>query len=483
MIVRKDIWKADDADGIWNETVLAYALGFAALANPVAGKPESWDLSYQAAVHDMNPLPPVGDLRATCQHDTWFFLPWHRMYLLHFESVLRAIIADLDHPGISDATRTSWALPYWNYQPPAYRYLPRAFREPDLPGGGGPNPLAQANRFPPVQQGTQPLDDDQVEFAGWWTESVFTLPGAPSFGGSDTSGPRHRPLDFRSSGALEQTPHGSVHMYVGRDMRDFTRAGFDPIFWLHHCNLDRLWEVWCQGGGTPRSNPVAGSWTSQKFGFLDAAGSVWSGTPAGVESTTALGYTYEDTSPPTAPTSPTRSRVRGGPVPDDESWRSELTTRPLGSADEPLVLQTTARTIGVNLASDEGVFTRAKRPAPAHIILQVGNIEVDPEDLQRTDDGDGLIGTYAIYLEGTRPGVEAFVGNLSLFGLRESMAEEGHPLAYTFDITDAVGILRSQDAWSWERANIRVQPSNLEAYEGGGEIIPIRVGNFTVSYQ
>ena len=142
MTERRDIWKAHEDDGLWNETVLAYALAFGELAKPKPNRPASWDLTYQAAVHDMNPLPPRGDLRAQCQHDTWFFLPWHRMYLLHFEAVIRAIILDLPAGPISDETRDSWALPYWDYGPAANRLLPPAFREAALPDGT-PNPLAR----------------------------------------------------------------------------------------------------------------------------------------------------------------------------------------------------------------------------------------------------------------------------------------------------------------------------------------------------
>ena len=60
------------------------------------------------------------------------------------------------------------------------------------------------------------------------------------------------------SGLLEDTPHGGVHVLVGNDfdqfgnpvragwMGSFFTAGLDPIFWLHHANLDRLWQVWLE---------------------------------------------------------------------------------------------------------------------------------------------------------------------------------------------------------------------------------------------
>nr|WP_287390271.1 hypothetical protein [Candidatus Microthrix sp.] len=120
---------------------------------------------------------------------------------------------------------------------------------------------------------------------------------------------------------------------------------------------------------------------------------------------------------------------------------------------------------------------------PARIILDVNNIGLAPASLRRIEAGTGLIGTYAVYLEGTRTGVEAFVGNLPLFGLIESLREDGHQLGYTFDITDAVGTLSAQDAWEWEHADIRVQPNNPDLYADEAEIVTVTVGNFTISYQ
>lgn len=32
-------------------------------------------------------------------------------------------------------------------------------------------------------------------------------------------------------------------------MADPYLAGVDPIFWLHHCNVDRLWEAWMNTSG------------------------------------------------------------------------------------------------------------------------------------------------------------------------------------------------------------------------------------------
>jgi hypothetical protein len=84
---------------------------------PIAD-PTSW--RYQAAIHDyvrqFDPLATPGDVLpsrgaaefwAQCQHFSWFFLSWHRMYLFYFEQIVSATIKQLKGP--------EWALPYWNY--------------------------------------------------------------------------------------------------------------------------------------------------------------------------------------------------------------------------------------------------------------------------------------------------------------------------------------------------------------------------------
>jgi tyrosinase len=42
---------------------------------------------------------------------------------------------------------------------------------------------------------------------------------------------------------LEVNLHNLVHRWVGGNMLDMTSPN-DPVFWLHHCNCDRLWAMW-----------------------------------------------------------------------------------------------------------------------------------------------------------------------------------------------------------------------------------------------
>ena len=38
--------------------------------------------------------------------------------------------------------------------------------------------------------------------------------------------------------------HNLVHVLVGGDMVDVATAAYDPIFWFHHCNIDRLMAIY-----------------------------------------------------------------------------------------------------------------------------------------------------------------------------------------------------------------------------------------------
>lgn len=47
------------------------------------------------------------------------------------------------------------------------------------------------------------------------------------------------------SSTLEGQPHNQVHNNIGGIMPTLL-SSIDPIFFMHHCNIDRLWEVWAR---------------------------------------------------------------------------------------------------------------------------------------------------------------------------------------------------------------------------------------------
>ncbi|KAL7619911.1 hypothetical protein AAE478_010458 [Parahypoxylon ruwenzoriense] len=56
---------------------------------------------------------------------------------------------------------------------------------------------------------------------------------------------------------LEGTPHGAIHSAVGGDLSPSTSPN-DPIFFLHHTQIDRLWYLWQQEDPENRTMAFSG---------------------------------------------------------------------------------------------------------------------------------------------------------------------------------------------------------------------------------
>src|SRR6185503_8202292 len=131
------------------------------------------------------------------------------------------------------------------------------------------------------------------------------------FGGIDT-GFEH---GGGTHGQVETDPHDFMHGIIGGgDANGFPglmshpdSAGLDPIFWLHHANIHRLWEVWRKNPGT-NVDPTEERWLKgpaftgeRPFEMPMPDGTTWAYTPEGVASLAKLDYTYDDVSAPGAP--------------------------------------------------------------------------------------------------------------------------------------------------------------------------------------
>ena len=124
----------------------------------------------------------------------------------------------------------------------------------------------------------------------------------------------------RRFGELESTPHNWVHVDLAGLMESPATAGQDPIFWLHHANIDRLWEVWLSLPGSVRlTEPGGGSaflvtqWQSAIFWFGPGQ-SPSTFTMDDVEdlSSATMDYEYESIELPEAVGGGSRRRPRTG---------------------------------------------------------------------------------------------------------------------------------------------------------------------------
>ncbi len=411
--VRRAVSRLERADEKWPEELTDYSEGIRAMKELDAGNPLS--LQFQAAIHgrdgEWNRQHPDWDW---CQHQSWFFLPWHRMYLRQFEKIIGHLI---DKP--------QWRLPYWDYtsdDQTTWR-LPIEFTTP----ADESNHLWVDGRF----DGELPSDhrDATTALSAQW----FTTEGpGDNFG----SGMIDRPAQFGTdgeTGALEGSPHNIIHMDVGGLMGNPATAAMDPVFWLHHANIDRLWEEWIRRG---RANPDDGAWLETSFEFPDPIDGRAPYRVKDVLVTRSLGYVYDD-----APAATVAPDARGiapaamaGPPPEPE----------IAGASDGSVPLVPGSSASIRMV---GPAPRGRGVAPQE--LPDREVFLRLEGVRGTDVG---VGVYAIYVgvpEGDDPEShpELKAGLLATFGLEASSRPGGHGITQSLKITSIARHLREQGRW------------------------------------
>jgi tyrosinase len=228
----------------------------------------------------------------TCSHFgyTEHFLTWHRMYLYFFERTVEKVVGK------------PFALPYWTYAKnnDGRRLLPPEFQHPKI--GTKPNPLYFRERNEDFVNDGLNTAEEASHRSAFAERTLLSSHSRSGF-----------------SSQLEDTPHGSIHSAVGTTlgMGSFAMAARDPIFWVHHANIDRLWESWRNPGPDGNSahdavagSPLEGKWKQRaKFAFAAPAADGTAGAAQRVEMSVAdamragktLGAQYDDLEPvPTA---------------------------------------------------------------------------------------------------------------------------------------------------------------------------------------
>jgi subtilisin family serine protease len=281
----------------------------------------------------------------TCPHGNWWFLPWHRAYLYYFEQTLREAVADY-RPDVP------LAIPYWNWT--EQRTIPELFQGTFQ----SPNPLANDRRF------FIGLDEESVG-----RETICrVVDGAPDFisFGSEPArclrpdGTAALALCLRERGnkaPLESGPHDAVHGLVGGidsqgvpgDMGAVSTSAFDPIFWSHHANLDRLWNEWLSQSGAGHQNPDPNQpdgrvWHRLRFvELVDAQGDpVLKFVAEVMDDPDIQSVSYQAFGPAPAPCQPTPApAVAEAPRPDGSTENPALEEKP-AATDKPTAHEATA---------------------------------------------------------------------------------------------------------------------------------------------
>ena len=173
------------------------------------------------------------------------FTAWHRVLLAKFEDELRAV---------DDSVR----IPFWDWTVDRTPTSPPWLGD-FLGGDGGPT-------NPPDSESGEVTTGRFAHAAGEWTittgdpgtnDDAFDrpylargfgrrgdAPALPVTATQNTTLGRQFYSEFVDD--LEIDLHNLVHRWVNGQMI-FRASPHDPVFWLHHCNIDRLWGIWMRG--------------------------------------------------------------------------------------------------------------------------------------------------------------------------------------------------------------------------------------------
>ena len=243
-------------------------------------------------------------LRIPFAHMSTPFLPWHRYFLMRYESELQQIGERLR---ISD----DFTLSYWDWTPTdsCLIFMHELFGIPEhsdevvnvsgttFEDGNWPVVCDLQYRVKAAKQAVTTSDTkcakvrtlcdvegdcehNQRLQRGSWRESMRTLRLPDYEAVAMTLIPNQFEGTYgfanRLEGFVEQCTdeavkcmfvpsggnniHGTVHEYVGGHMSVGAASANDPIFFLHHGNVDRIFERWLQkyDGDPPSYKPISG---------------------------------------------------------------------------------------------------------------------------------------------------------------------------------------------------------------------------------
>lgn len=392
--------------------------------------PRSW--MFQASIHGTTG-PATNPLFNQCEHGTLQFFTWHRGYLYFFERILRWAAQD---PCLN--------LPFWDWT--AHPVLPEPFRNPANASNPLYETLRQANDGSALPQMVVVDDLDNAM-------NQTTFPPAPG------------PVGF--SPRLEGSPHGAVHVLVGGFgglMSSVPRAARDPIFWLHHGNIDRLWNVWLNRGGG-RANPTDAAFLDQTYSFADESGQTVTVRVRDIIDSARLCYQYEGVPNPQLflagyadePKRAVDAPVVASSVEDRAAALDKLPAKPLVFQTEVVKLQT--------VKDERAALTRAfaspsAGPVKSRVLVAIEGVSADQ--------APGFL--FAVYLnlpEGKLSDAERrnyHVGSINFFGRTRAEQKKGgghdhgDEFTETLDATEVVARLQAGKKWDPDALTVTILP-------------------------
>lgn len=257
-------------------------------------------------------------------------------------------------------------------------------------------------------------------------------------------------------------------------MADPGLAGLDPVFYMHHANIDRMWAAWIITGNN--QNPTDANWlagpsangNSQFAMPMDSTGTPWYYSPKDVADPLNLkyygginySYTYDDLSltsysnTPPAQTFVKRlmklgvtKNIEG--IKMSRNKKSEL----VGASGNTVVLNSGATQTTVKLDTT-GWRTVKNSLEKASAISQPDDVYLVLENVTGTNNSNIL----SVFIN------NELVRSVSLFGIRmasmKNSAHGGSGLTFKFNITAIVDELHLNNNIDLESLNVQIRTKN-----------------------
>ena len=208
------------------------------------------------------------------QFQQWYFLPWHRLMLRpvrgrHSRSAAgRGFFASLLEPG---------------------HRQPRRFHRPRRVPGPGHHAVQRHALALGQWRRTDRCPLQRVDQSGRPQREVL-----------------HRLAERQpwvQSAASTRTRTSLRTSHSAGDMAEFSTVGGDPMFYLHHANIDRLWESWNRLGNT---NPTDPKYLNRMFSYGDRSNKRADLPVSASDRTAQIGYEYDSYEMPPQPQTPDR---------------------------------------------------------------------------------------------------------------------------------------------------------------------------------
>jgi tyrosinase len=265
----------------------------------------------------MNTFTPPTQFDRNAAHRGPSFLPWHRFMLLQLEMNLQRVLNDVTFglpywdwakdgglPLAQQKTAPIWGVTCMGGQGQPITTGPFAFDASDPNSWrvkieeDGNGQLKQTNRGLGRQFGLPIAPPNQLPTKKHVAAALSQVEFDSEPWNATSTGFRNLVEGWqRHPNVLPPSLHNRVHVFVGGDMLPSTSPN-DPVFFLNHCNVDRIWEAWMrpqpQGHGRSYAPPSSAPIALRGHRLNDTLSSLLSGTttPAKMLNVSAF-YKYD----------------------------------------------------------------------------------------------------------------------------------------------------------------------------------------------